>query len=81
MGLFATIAAPAYVFLSADVLGSKEDVASWQDHAQVRNTEVLANVVPSLKAGLEKQYAVQQRLFAHNQQSQAEYVFIFCPFI
>ncbi|KIP05965.1 hypothetical protein PHLGIDRAFT_128561 [Phlebiopsis gigantea 11061_1 CR5-6] len=72
MGMLAAVPAPAFVFLPADALGTKEEVASWQGRAQAQNTEVLANTVPSLKAGLEKQYEAQRRLFAHKKQSQAE---------
>lgn len=78
MGLFATVPAPAFVFLSADALGSEEDIASWQAQALVQNTEALANSVPSLKAGLEKQYKVQQKFFADKKQSQAEFVALLC---
>ncbi|KAI8980779.1 GMC oxidoreductase [Trametes punicea] len=71
-GLFASVPAPAFVFLSADALGSLEDVRSWKEHAHAKSTEVLANAVPSLKSGLEKQYKIQQQLFDDKNQSQAE---------
>ncbi|OSD00955.1 GMC oxidoreductase [Trametes coccinea BRFM310] len=71
-GLFASVPAPAFVFLPADALGSPEDIRSWKEHAQAKSTEVLADVIPSLKSGLEKQYKVQQQLFDDKVQSQAE---------
>ncbi|CDO78110.1 GMC oxidoreductase [Trametes cinnabarina] len=71
-GLFASVPAPAFVFLSADALGSPEDIRSWKEHAQAKNTEFLASASPSLKSGLEKQYKVQQQLFDDKYQSQAE---------
>lgn len=74
LGLFATVPAPGFVFLSAKALGTQEDLTSWQEHAHAGLTEVLANSVPSLRSGLEKQYKVQQKLFADPRQSQAEYV-------
>ncbi|EKM52284.1 uncharacterized protein PHACADRAFT_260581 [Phanerochaete carnosa HHB-10118-sp] len=72
LGLFASVPAPAFVFLSADALGSPDDVQSWKEHAHAQNTEVLANAIPSLKSGLEKQYKIQQRLLSDKRQSQAE---------
>lgn len=72
MGMFATVPAPAFVFLSADALGSEDDIKSWKDQAHAQNTEVLANTLPSLKSGLEKQYAIQRKLLNDKHQSQAE---------
>ena len=72
MGMLAAVPAPASVFLSAGTLGTQEEVASWQERAHAQNTEVLVNTVPSLKAGLEKQYEIQRKLFANKRQSQAE---------
>ena len=72
MGMLAAVPAPASVFLSANDLGTQEEVASWQERAHAQNTEVLANTKPSLKAGLEKQYEIQRKLFANKRQSQAE---------
>lgn len=71
-GLLASVPAPAFIFLSADALGSSEDIKSWKEHAHATNTEVLANAIPSLKSGLEKQYQIQQNLLDDKHQSQAE---------
>lgn len=71
-GLFASVPAPAFVFLSAHALGSEDEISSWKSRAHVRYTDVLANTVPSLKSGLEKQYKIQQSLFSDKNQSQAE---------
>lgn len=64
--------AVAYIFLTADKLGNAENVKSWKDHAHARSTEVLANTIPSLKSGLEKQYAIQQRLLDDKHEAHAE---------
>jgi hypothetical protein len=74
MGLFAAIPANPFIFLSADALGSKEDVKSWKECAHIQNTDTVAKDIPSLRSGLEKQYLVQQRLFDDKNQSQAEFV-------
>ena len=75
MGLFASVPAPANIFLSADdVLGSKEEISTWQDKACSQEPEILATALPALSSGLSKQYAIQRRLFVHPSQSQAEYV-------
>ncbi|EKM52238.1 uncharacterized protein PHACADRAFT_260475 [Phanerochaete carnosa HHB-10118-sp] len=71
-GLYATIPALAFAFLSADALGSPEDIASWQAHAYAECTDALAKVQPALRSGLEKQYAIHRKLFADKEQAQAE---------
>ncbi|TBU53003.1 GMC oxidoreductase [Dichomitus squalens] len=71
-GFLATIPAQAFVFLSADALGSPEDVAQWRAHADTHCTNTLAKVLPSLRSGLEKQYAVHRQLFDDKEQPQAE---------
>lgn len=71
-GFFSSVPAVAYIFLTADKLGNPDNVKSWKDHAHARSTEVLANTIPSLKSGLEKQYAIQQRLLDDKHEAHAE---------
>ncbi|KAF7798260.1 hypothetical protein EIP86_009477 [Pleurotus ostreatoroseus] len=71
-GLLATVPASAFVFLSADALGSEEDIKSWKEHAHAQCTDSFANVVPSLRSGLEKQYEIQQSFLDDKKHSQAE---------
>lgn len=63
---------PAYIFLPASALGTKDELASWQEHARTYRSEGLSSAIPSLKAGLEKQYALLEKLFADSNQAQAE---------
>ncbi len=73
--MFAQIPSSAYIFLSAQHLGSDQEVLSWQEHMHSQCTESLAQVNQALRSGLEKQYAIQRELFASKEQAQAEYVF------
>lgn len=73
-GLLSTVPVPAFVFLTTDTIGSKEEIDFWKAQAHVQCTEVLAKVEPSLRSGLEKQYAVQRRLFTDSTQTQAEII-------
>ena len=72
MGLLASVPAPGFIFLSADALATKQDVASWAARAHANNTQVLDKVVAPLRPGLEKQFEVQKRLFADKTQPQGE---------
>lgn len=74
-GFFAMIPASGNMFLSAEHIGSDEDVHNWQEHMHSQSTETLARVNPALRSGLEKQYAIQRELFASKEQAQAEYVY------
>lgn len=74
--MLAQIPSSAYIFLSAHNLGSDEDVLSWEKQMHVQCTESLARADPSLRSGLEKQYAVQRDLFSDKEQVQAEYVLV-----
>ena len=71
-GLFASIPPRAFVFIPAPALGTEEEIASWQRQADVRNTDALAKVIPSLRSGLQKQYDIQKKLFADPHHPQAE---------
>lgn len=62
------------MFIPADALGPKEDIAAWQRQAEARNIDALAKTEPSLKSGLQKQYEIQKKLFADSRHPQAEYV-------
>ncbi|KLO19194.1 GMC oxidoreductase [Schizopora paradoxa] len=73
-GMLAQIPSSAYIFLSAHNLGSDEDVLSWEKQMHVQCTESLARADPSLRSGLEKQYAVQRDLFSDKEQVQAEII-------
>lgn len=66
------IPVPAYIFLSAEHIGTDLDVRNWQEHMHAQSTETLAKVNPALRSGLEKQYAIQRELFASKEQAQAE---------
>lgn len=73
-GMFAQIPSSAYIFLSAQHLGSDQDVLSWQEHMRSQCTESLVQVNQALRSGLEKQYAIQRELFASKEQAQAEII-------
>lgn len=73
-GLLTVPPVQGFVFLSADALGTPQDVANWQDHAHARCTEALAQTHPALRSGLEKQYQIYQKLYADKKQAQAESV-------
>ncbi|EJC99664.1 alcohol oxidase [Fomitiporia mediterranea MF3/22] len=64
--------APAYIFVPAKKLGAIDKIISWENHAHAKLTESLARVVPSLKAGLEKQYKIQEKFIVDENQAQAE---------
>ncbi len=71
-GAFASGPPTAFLFVSADQLGSDWDLKRWQDHMHAGCMETLAKVNPVLRSGLEKQYAIQRELFASKDQAQAE---------
>lgn len=74
-GLFATVSAVAFLFASAENLGTKEKVAAWQAQADVHSTKAMAATsIPALKEGLKKQYDLHRRWFSDNAHPQAEYV-------
>ena len=76
-GLYASVPAQAFVFPSAEALGTPQDIARWQAHAHAECTAALARVQPALRSGLEKQYAIHRRLFVDRTQPQAECVLLF----
>ncbi|PBK78481.1 alcohol oxidase, partial [Armillaria solidipes] len=72
-GLLSTLQAPAYIFIPASKLG---DAQAWRDAANVQCTAYLASINnPQLRAGLARQYAIQQRWFCDENHAQGEVSF------
>ncbi|KAK0239833.1 alcohol oxidase [Armillaria nabsnona] len=72
-GLLSTLQAPAYIFIPASKLG---DAQAWRDAADVQCTAYLASINnPQLRAGLARQYAIQQRWFCDENHAQGEVSF------
>jgi hypothetical protein len=71
-GFFVSSFSQAYVFPSADVLGTKTDIENWKAHSKTQCTDVLAKTHPALASGLRKQYKIHQKLLNDREQPQAE---------
>ncbi|KAK0441850.1 alcohol oxidase [Armillaria borealis] len=72
-GLLSTLQASAYIFVPASKLG---DAEAWRDAANVQCTAYLASINnPQLRAGLARQYAIQQRWFRDENHAQGEVSF------
>lgn len=72
--MFATGPPTAFLFVSAEQLDSGRDLKSWQEQMHAQYTEALAKADPSLRSGLEKQYAIQREFFASKDQAVVEWV-------
>ena len=64
--------AAAFLFASAKQLGVPDTINSWEGHSRAKYTDSLAKAVPSLRAGLEKQYKFQEKFISDSSQAQAE---------
>ncbi|TFK31425.1 alcohol oxidase [Crucibulum laeve] len=72
-GFMSSVAAPAYLFLAAQHIGTESDVNTWQAKADASTTkDIAANVLPDLAKGLQKQYDLQKRWFLDPNHAQAE---------
>ncbi|KAF9461105.1 alcohol oxidase [Collybia nuda] len=76
-GLFAAVPAVAFLFASANHLGTKENVVQWQAQADVYSTKSMAAVgIPVLREGLNKQYEINKRWFLDEAHPQAEIILV-----
>ena len=70
--MFASGPPTAFIFVSAEQLGKNGDPKGLQDQVLSGYTEALAKANPSLKSGLDKQYAIQREFFANKNQALVE---------